>query len=226
MELSIDTSTNWGGVALSREGDLVAELTWNVGQNHTLELLPAIKRVLQTAKTDIKNLSAVFVAKGPGSYNGLRAGISSAKGLVVALNIPLAAVSTLEIEAYAFAFTDLPLCPLHDAGRGEIAAALYRSDGSWQCIREAYLTTIENLAADTGLKTLFCGEIPEQYITQLKEALGDKAIIPEMLDCRRRPSCLAALGWQRLKAGSADDPATLQPIYLRQPPITKSKKPY
>jgi len=226
MELSIDTSTDWGGVALSCEGKIIVELTWNPGQNHTLELTPNIKGVLQAARADLKTLTAVFVAKGPGSYNGLRAGISTAKGLAFSLNIPIVGVPTLEIEAYAFAFTGLPICPIHNAGRGEIAVALYILDEAWQCMKEEHLTTIEKLCVEMRSKTLFCGEIPEQSICQLKDALGDKAVIPAWQERLRRPSSLAELGWQRLKAGQPDNLTTLQPIYLRQPPITKSKKKY
>jgi tRNA threonylcarbamoyl adenosine modification protein YeaZ len=95
MELSIDTSTGWGGLALSQEGQLIAELTWKPGQNHTSEMFPNVDRLLATAKADIHDMSAIFVARGPGSYNGLRAGISAAKGLAFSLSIPLVGVSTL-----------------------------------------------------------------------------------------------------------------------------------
>ncbi|MGD0855034.1 MAG: tRNA (adenosine(37)-N6)-threonylcarbamoyltransferase complex dimerization subunit type 1 TsaB, partial [Dehalococcoidia bacterium] len=111
MELAIDTSTDWAGLALSKEGISFSELTWKPGKNHTSELFPNLDNLLETARLDMKNLCAVFVAKGPGSYNGLRAGISAAKGLAFSLNIPMVAVNTLEMEAYPFAFTGLPLCP-------------------------------------------------------------------------------------------------------------------
>ena len=81
MEIAIDTSTAWGGAALSQDGNLLAELTWKPGQNHTTELFPNMERLLQTARSDIRSLTAIFVAIGPGSFNGLRAGISAAKGL-------------------------------------------------------------------------------------------------------------------------------------------------
>jgi tRNA threonylcarbamoyladenosine biosynthesis protein TsaB len=226
MEISIDTSTGWGGTALSQEGNLLAELTWKPGQNHTAELFPNIERVLQTAKSDIRSLSAVFVAIGPGSFNGLRAGISAAKGLAFSLNIPLVGISTLEAEALPFAFTGLPLCPIHDAGRGEIAAALYCQAGSWQQLSEEHLTNIESLCAETGRKTVFCGEIPPEAIEYIRASLGENAVIPGWEQRLRRPGYISYLGWQRLKSGKADNLATLQPIYLRQPPITQRKKKY
>ena len=226
MEIAIDTSTGWGGVALSQDGNLLAELTWKPGQNHSSELFPNIERLLQTAKSDIKSLSAVFVAIGPGSFNGLRAGISAAKGLAFSLNLPLVGISTLEAEALPFAFTGLPLRPVHDAGRGEIATALYRHAGSWQRIKEEYLTTIELLCEEVREKTVFCGEIPPAAIDYIHASPGENAVIPGWEQRLRRPGYITYLGWQRLKSGQTDSVATLQPTYLRQPPITKSKKKY
>ncbi len=226
MEITIDTSTGWGGTALSQDGNLLAELTWKPGQNHTSELFPNIERLLQTAKSDIKSLSAVFVATGPGSFNGLRAGISAAKGLAFSLNIPLVGISTLEAEALPFAFTELPVCPIHDAGRGEIAVALYRQADSWQRLREEYLTTLESLCAEVTEKTIFCGEIPPAAIGLILASLGEKAVIPGWEQRLRRPGYISYLGWQRLQSGLEDNLATLQPIYLRQPPITQRKKKY
>ncbi|MCX6001865.1 MAG: tRNA (adenosine(37)-N6)-threonylcarbamoyltransferase complex dimerization subunit type 1 TsaB [Chloroflexi bacterium] len=226
MEISIDTSTAWGGTALSQDGNLLAELTWRPGQNHTSELFPNIERLLQTAKSDIKSLSAVFVAIGPGSFNGLRAGISAAKGLAFSLKIPLVGISTLEAEALPFAFSGLPLCPIHDAGRCEIAAALYHHTGRWQRLKEEYLTTVESLCAEISAKTIFCGEIPPAAVDQILTSLGENAVIPRWEQRLRRPGYIAYLGWQRLKSGRTDSIATLQPIYLRQPPITQRKKKY
>jgi len=226
MEIAIDTSTAWGGTALSQDGNLLAELTWKPGQNHTTELFPNIERLLQTAKSDIRSLTAVFVAIGPGSFNGLRAGISAAKGLAFSLKIPLVGISTLEAEALPFAFTGLPLCPIHDAGRGEIAAALYRQADSWRQLREEYLTNVESLCAEISEKTIFCGEIPPAAISHILASVGEKAIIPGWEQRLRRPGYISYLGWQRLQSGQQDNPATLQPIYLRQPPITQRKKKY
>ena len=226
MEIAIDTSTGWGGIALSQDGNLLADLTWKPGQNHTSELFPNIERLLQTARADIRSLSAVFVATGPGSFNGLRAGISAAKGLAFSLHIPLVGISTLEAEALPFAFTGLPLCPIHDAGRGEIAVALYRQADNWRQLKEEYLTTVESLCAEVNEKTIFCGEIPPAAIGLILASLGDKAVIPGWEQRLRRPGYIACLGWQRLQSGREDNLAILQPIYLRQPPITQRKKKY
>lgn len=223
MELAIDTSTDFCSIALSHHGETIAELNWQAKQSHTVELIPNIVHLLNQSIISAKSLSAVFVAKGPGSFNGLRVGISTAKGLALALNIPLVGISTLEIEAYPFAFTKLPLCPIHNAGRGEIATALYRQNEDWRCLVEEHITTVDALCQKIRRRTLFCGEIPPAIVEQLSQRLARHAVIPAPEARLRRASYLATLGWQRLNSGKPDNPASLQPLYLRQPPITQRK---
>jgi len=224
MELAIDTSTEIAGIALSESGSVIAELTWQSGRNHTVELLPGIDYILSLKKGGMNSIKAIFIARGPGSFNGLRVGISTAKGFAFALNIPLIAVNTLEIEAYPFALSNLPINAIHNAGRGEIAVASYIQKNGWQCIKEHYLTTPEQLISSINEKTLFCGEIPEAVLEQLKSELGELAEIPDKTARMRRPGYLTELAWKRLNNGQRDDISTLQPVYLRQPPITESKR--
>jgi tRNA threonylcarbamoyl adenosine modification protein YeaZ len=223
MELAIDTSTDFCSIGLSREGEMVTELTWHSGQNHTVELVPNIDRLLNQTNTSSRDLKVIFIARGPGSFNGLRVGMSTAKGLAFSLNIPLVGIGTLEVEAYPFAFTKLPICPIHNAGRGEIATALYRQNDSWRCLTAEHITTTDVLCRQTKRKTVFCGEIPPSVIDELKKKLGKYAIIPEAAARLRLAGYLSALAWQRLNRGQVDDAASLQPLYLRQPPITLRK---
>lgn len=223
MELIIDTSSSAASVALSHKGRTLASLTWQTAQNHTKELLPNLVCLLQQTKVELGSIEAIVVAKGPGSFNGLRVGISIAKGLVFALNIPLLGVNTLEAEAYSFAFTGLPLRPIHKAGRSEVATALYRQiDNEWQCLEAENLTMVETLSRRIKQKTLFCGEIPTDIISEIQQNLGRRAIISQS-NCPSRATSLAILGWRKLSSGERDNPVTLQPLYLRPPHITKPK---
>jgi tRNA threonylcarbamoyl adenosine modification protein YeaZ len=224
MELAIDTSSNIVSIALSHKGETLALLTWQTRQNHTIELLPNLVCLLQQARVELESIEAVVVAKGPGSFNGLRVGISTAKGLAFTLHIPLLGVNTLEAEAYPFAFTALPLRAIQKAGRQEIATAVYQQkDDEWQCLEADNLTSVETVWRRTKQRTLFCGEIPADIAMQIQQNLGRRAII-----CHNnglsRGSSLATLGWRKLSKGQHDDVVTLQPIYLRPPHITKPKK--
>lgn len=201
----------------------MASLGWQTVSNHTVELLPNLVCLLQQAKVTLRSLEAIIVATGPGSYNGLRVGISTAKGLAFKLRIPLLGISTLEAEAYPFGFTRFPLRPIHSAGREEIATALYRQeDTGWRCLETPNVTTVEALCRRTRRKTLFCGEIPAHVMAYLQDGLGRKAVI-SYCNSPFRGSALAVLGWRKLSVGERDDPITLQPLYLLPPHITKPR---
>lgn len=224
--LAIDSSTDLAGIALAEDDRLIAELVWPCGQNQTAELLPNITRLLLQAKTGVDSLSAIVVARGPGSFNGLRAGISTAKGMAYGRQIPLVSVGTLEIEAYQQVAFGLPVCPVMDAGRGEIATALFSSGcGQWKQLIEEHIATVEDLVKSIDSKTVFCGQMGK-YGAAISQALGELAVFPTPPALPRRAGYLAFLGFMKLSGGLPDDPNTLQPLYLRKPPITQPKVKY
>lgn len=224
MQLTIDTSTDTASIAIVQNSEVIAELAWRCRENHTVELLPRLARLLDETKVALQSASGIIVAKGPGSYTGLRVGISIAKGLAFSLNIPIVGISTLEAEAYQYTGTGFPICPIFNAGRGEIATAIYQKKrNKWCQLTAEHITTIEALCSRITAKTIFCGEFTPVIDAQLKKQLKQKAmLLPSgTLSCRARS--LAELGLKRLEAGDYDDPATLQPLYLRHPSITKPK---
>jgi len=224
MQLAIDTSTDTASLALVQDSTVLAELTWRCEQNHSVELLPRLADLLSRTKSSLQSISCIMVAKGPGSFNGLRVGVSTAKGLAFSLGIPVVGISTLEVEAYQHAETNLPICPIFNAGRGEIATAIYQMKGNeWRRISSEHITTVETLCSQITTKTIFCGEFVASIAGQLRKQLKQRAIISSSTARLRRASFLAELGQQRLKAGNYDNPATLHPLYLRRPPITKRK---
>ena len=224
MQLAIDTSTDTASLALVQDSEVLAELTWRCRQNHTAELLSSLAHLLNQASQNLQSASGIIVARGPGSFNGLRVGISTAKGLAFSLGIPIVGISTLEVEAYQHAETGLPICPIFNAGREEIATAIYQKKrNEWCQLVSQHLTTVDALCSQITTKTIFCGEFIPFIATQLRKKLRQKAIIPPSAALFRRAGFLAELGLNRLKAGDYDNPATLQPIYLRRPPITIPK---
>ena len=224
MQLAIDTSTTTASLALVQDGEVLVELTWRCEQNHTIELLPRLTHLLNQNKLSLQSVSCIIVARGPGSFNGLRVGVSTAKGLAFSLGVPIVGISTLEVEAYQHAETGLPICPIFNAGREEIATAIYQKKGNrWRQLTAEHITTVEALCSQITTKTIFCGEFIPFITTQLRKQLKQRAIISTSAARLRRASFLAELGQQRLKAGNYDDLATLQPLYLRRPAITKPK---
>ncbi len=224
MQLAIDTSTDTASLALVQDDGVLAELTWRCGQNHTTQLLPHLSHLLNRTELSLQSVSGVIVARGPGSYNGLRVGISTAKGLAFSLGIPIVGISTLEAEAYQHAETGLPICPIVNARREEIATAIYQRKGNkWRQLTAEHITTVDALCSQITTKTVFCGEFIPSIATQLEKQLEQKAVILPPAAGLRRASFLAELGLKRLKAGDYDNPTTLQPLYLRGPSITKPK---
>jgi tRNA threonylcarbamoyl adenosine modification protein YeaZ len=221
MLLAIDTSTDSAGLALVQDGRTLAETIWRCSQNHSVELLPHLTRLLEEAEVELKSVGCILVAKGPGSFNGLRVGLSTAKGLAFSLGIPIIGISSLALEACQHAESDLPIGPIFNAGRGEIATALYRNKDNWQQLTPEHITTVDALDSEIKGKTLFCGEYVPVIAGQLRKRLKDKAVIAP--DKPRRSSRLAELAKGQLEAQDYDSPATLHPLYLRRPAITRRR---
>jgi len=220
MLLAIDTSTQIASVALYHNGMLQDESTWWSQQNHTAELMPAIINLLGRQGLTPSQLEGIAVALGPGSFNGIRVGVSTAKGLAYALGLPLVGVSTLEILAYAHSLMRIPIRPILPAGRGQINTALFRNfRHRWCRLEEDRITTWDEICIQTVRRTVFCGEIGQAEAERLRQDLGRLAVILPPAANWRRAGYLAELAWQRLQAGLCDDPITLQPIYLRRPSI-------
>ena len=232
MELSIDTASEMASIGLTAEGALVAESTWRCRRNHTVELLPAIDQLLARAGATKGDLRAVFVCSGPGMYTGLRVGISVAKGLARALELPMVGVGRLELDAYPHAAFPGEIIAVHKAGRGELAWACYagpsaplRTGRPWREIEPPQLATSEELASRLKERCLLVGEIDESLAAVLRQEAKGRAVIASPAASVRRAASLGELGFARLVAGQTDDVALLRPIYLRPPVVGPRGKP-
>ena len=220
MLLAIDTSTRYAGVSLWADDRAIATLCWYSSQNHTSELMVAIQQILRRSEADPADLEGIAVALGPGGFSALRVGLSAAKGLAMPMNTPLIGVGTLEMEAYPYASTGLPICSLLDAGRGEVANAVFQeSEGHWGKLAEENVCTPEEIVESISKSTLFCGEGVPQRSSYLRQALGSNGVVVSFHTPATRLWSLGILAGQRLKNGDVDNLATLQPLYLRRPNI-------
>ena len=221
MLLAIDTSTRYAGVALADSERLVASHTWPSVVNHTAELMPAVVKLLQDRNIAVRDLDAVAVALGPGGFSALRVGVSVGKGLCAAGSIPILGMGSLDLEAFPYAGSGMPVCALLESGRSEAASALFGANG--QRLRVDRVSTATELMEEIAQTTLFCGEGVARWAEEIKSGLGNKAVI-----CSPAPSVrvwsLVSIARQRLNAGEADDLDTLQPQYLRMPSIGSPKQ--
>jgi tRNA threonylcarbamoyladenosine biosynthesis protein TsaB len=218
MLLAIDTATRYASLALYDGARVISEETWRTANYHTVELMPAIVRMLERQGVSVEALQSVGVSLGPGSFTGLRIGMGVAKGLVLARDIPLLGVPTLETVAYPHFSQRRPICAVVEAGRGRLCVQIYRRRrGRWRPTDQPHLTSPEGLCGMVETTTLFCGEIDAALAALLQERLADQTILASPATSLRRAGYLAELAWARFQEGEADDPDTLSPIYLQQP---------
>ena len=214
--LAIDTATRMAGIALYDQRGLHAEQMWRTSDNHTSELMPYIARNLEQQRLAPSSLQAIGVSLGPGSFTGLRVGLSVAKGLALALTIPLLGISTLDAAAYAHHREHLPVRTVLPAGRGRWCTALYRTMGvEWRRQGDYNLMTTGALVGCLREPTLICGETDPDLEAMLRAEAPEYAVLTGPASAARRPGFLAELAWQRFVRGDRDDLTSLSPIYVQ-----------
>ena len=221
MELCIDTATRFAGVALSVDGRVVVETSWHSANNHTAELAPAVEALLAKAGANLAQLSGITTIIGPGGFSALRVGLGFAKGLAESLDIPIAPVSALKVEAARhFDAGAGPLCPLLEVGRDRVAWCVYELDGDdWRRSTEEQVTTVAAMVETAPPNAVYCGEGAWHTAERLRE-LAPNANIIALEPPTRSLSVLASLGHAALVSGGVPDRQTLEPNYLRPPSIT------
>jgi len=212
--LALDTSTVSAGIALYVASGLLAECSWPAGRAQTATLLAEIARLTALCGLRPADLGAIAVASGPGTFNGLRVGMSTAKGLAHALGLPLLGIPTLDVLAYPHGGQGLPIRAVIVAGRGRYVSARYLPlDGTLRRSSAYANTSLDGLTALIDEPTLVCGELPFGQLGTWRQAAALARIASPALGARRA-GFLAEIAWQRLRAGERDDPATLEPIYV------------
>ena len=216
LVLGIETSTTQGGVAIIGEERVLCETVLNVEVTHSERLLPAVDRALDEARITLESLGGIAVSIGPGSFTGLRIGLSTAKGLAYATGLPLVGVPTLEAMAWTLPAARWQVCPVLDARKQEVYAALFRHEpeGLRRMTEDAALAP-EDLCRLIRNPTLFLGDGADAYGALFRERLGDKMLLPPLASRGARPACVAELGRRRLLRGDRDAPDSLVPRYLR-----------
>ena len=215
MLLAIDTATQRASIALHDGTALRAECTWESANRHTVTLLPRVVQLLASSGITPADITAVGVCIGPGSFTGVRIGVSVAKGLASARKLPLVGVTTLDILALAQPGDERPLYPTFAAGRKRVGYARYRwQDESWRPETGVQIGTWQQFAARLELPCTVVGEIGATGREALRPLYGRVEIPPPALHLRRA-GYLADIAWRRLRANQVDAPSALLPLYAR-----------
>lgn len=226
--LAIDSSSVVAGVAILDDEQLLYEAYHHHKRNHSEILMPLIEEALLSSEIHPQDLDLFAVAGGPGSFTGLRIGISTIKGLAQAVDKPVVSVPTLDALAWNSIGMEGLICPIMDARRDQVYTSLYRREGEG-CIRLMPYSALpisqlaEQLAAFRQ-SVLFLGDGLNAYREKLTELLkGFAFFAPAYLACQRA-SVIAWLGRRQALAGNSIHYRDLTPFYLRQSQAEQKRK--
>lgn len=213
--LAIDTSTEYLSLGISEEREILFARKILLEKKHSADLLPILGETLLALGLTIQQMDCFIVGLGPGSFTGLRVGISMVKAMALGLGKPVVGVPTLEALAFAVPEKGLPIVPLIDAKRQKVYAALFeREDGILKKRRRERVVPPEEFLRTLKKKTLFVGGGAALYRQAIEKALGKKALFTDASYDIPDPAALVALGTGRFMKKELEDPYTLVPLYI------------
>lgn len=229
--LAIDSSGLTATVAIVEDDQTIAEYTTNYKKTHSQTLLPMIDEMVRMVDADLKEIDAIAVAGGPGSFTGLRIGSATAKGLGLALDKPLIHVPTVDAMAYSMYGCEDIICPIMDARRKQVYTGLYsfshkkNGDGGlydepvFQVLRMQMAVPVEELIRHLNVyrrRVVFLGDGVPVYKEMLAERLKvPYSFAPSFMN-RQRAAAVGALGIRYYEAGRYETAAEFRPEYLRK----------
>jgi tRNA threonylcarbamoyladenosine biosynthesis protein TsaB len=221
--LSVHTATASLGVAVVKDGQILVEKILQPGRQHLENLPDAIHQTLKVTNNKLRDFDGFGIAKGPGSFSGIRVGLSVIKGLALALNKKVIALSTLEILAWQAVNKGGLVVPLIDAGRGDIYTGVFEKlEKDIHVVQIPLLLNIEeigNLLSVAGLRrSTLCGSM------ELLNIIGEENRFERKVIDHISPGAMGNLAEKRLQNGLFDDPQTLTPLYVRRSDAEERKE--
>lgn len=218
--LNLETATKNCSVSISQDGKtILCKEMAEAGYSHAEKLHVFIEECLKESKLSFNDLSAIAVSQGPGSYTGLRIGVSAAKGLCFALNLPLISVDTLQVLASQLSITEGVIIPMIDARRMEVYSAIFTS--KFDKIREVQAEILTENSFEGISETIhFVGDCAEKAKTVLTNAnfiFHEEIIYPSANE-------MGVLSYQKFQQNEFEDVAYFEPYYLKDFMVTVAKK--
>jgi tRNA threonylcarbamoyladenosine biosynthesis protein TsaB len=225
--LSLNTSTKQYSLAVSESETVLGEYLLSSGSSHFRDLMPCLDDLLEKTSLLPGQIEGVTVAIGPGSFTGIRVGLTIAKGLSQGLGIPIIGVPTLWALASQIPYATEDICPLVTSRKGEVFAALFRrdSDNHLTRIEEDASLKVANLPVLIKRKTIIIGNDYTAQGPLVTQYVGKNALLAPPNFWNLRASSIGALALQRLEQGNSDSVSELVPIYLRGADIRVRKHP-
>ncbi len=212
--LGIDTATWIASVGIVDDGRRLAQRSRGASPSHGLSLLPLIDEVLDESGLSLEELDGVAVSIGPGSFTGLRIGLSTAKGFAFASALRLVGIPTLESLARVAAVGEGLVCPLLDARKGEVYTALYRAqDGELEAVHPECAVRLQVWLARIDGPCTFIGDAAH-LVREENAGTFPRRVLP-FEEFHPLGSMVAEMGARRLSRGEKEDLASLEPLYVR-----------
>lgn len=228
MILGMEASAKVAGAALYRDGQIVTEQMRNGTLTHSETLMPMIEAVIRDAGAVPEDLDAIALTNGPGSFTGLRIGAATAKGLALALQIPVVPVPTLYALAMNLWGTDDLIVPMMDARRHQVYAGIYEpQDGEMSLILPEDTYAPAALAEEirkSGRRAVLTGDGAVVYYDAVRELLGDQVKLAPAHLLHARAATVAAIGAEWYAAGRAVSGSGLEIHYLRKPQAERERE--
>lgn len=216
LVLGIETSSDFGGVALANEAGVIAEELTRRKLNHSEELIRLISSVLKGLQSGLDDLHGVAVSIGPGSFTGLRVGLATAKGLCLSKGLPLLSVPSLDALASMCPESSLPIHAVIDAKREEVYWSSYRFESGMQTRTGEYLALApQDLVERISEETMLIGSGVDAYRDFIAGNARGLARFMTPNPQSPSPSVIAILGLRKLKASQTEQIESLEPIYIR-----------
>jgi tRNA threonylcarbamoyladenosine biosynthesis protein TsaB len=212
--LDVDTSTTSCSVALLQDRRLLAEETYTAGKTHSRHLMAMIDGILRRCGWEPRDLGGIAVANGPGTFTGLRIGISTVKGLATAIDKPVVGVGSLAALAYPLNWTRRPVAAMIDARRGEVYFACY-PPGSGESIKAPMVADPQAAAAALPDEAILVGSGAVLYRDRLEQRKSGFGFAHETLHVIRAAS-VGLLAMDRFDSGTAQPAGVLLPKYIRK----------
>lgn len=217
--LAIDSSGIVASVAVVEEDKVLAEFSSNDKKTHSQTLLSMIDSMKNLLSLDLSTIDAIVVAKGPGSFTGLRIGVSTAKALAMALDVKIVGVPTVDGLAYQIFDSQGLICPMMDARRNQVYTGLYRvKNGELEVIEKQNAMDVKELLSlinEKGERVIFLGDGVPVYEKLFEENLNVEYRKAPAFASRQRAAALGLLGIKYALEGKAEDADDFKPEYLR-----------
>ena len=215
--LAVDTATTSCSVAIVDKTSLLSEFTIDREETHSKHLMDMIKAVLRMAGINFSDLDGFAVTRGPGSFTGLRIGLSTIKGLAVASEKPVVGVSSLEALAFQVSYSRDLICPILDARKGEVYFSRYRFlNGHLKKQTKERVAPPDKAVDDLNESCLFVGNGALLYKEMILEKMGGLASIAPMIQNTIRASTMAYLSMAKFEKNDTNDIEKISPYYIRK----------